>query len=518
MRGGVALCCRFIVHCAPTLPCSSSCLPHAFPLLSCSRVCNWKLCGVASELPNLELAMRTTQTLGKRAALLMLCVMQLAQTASEGVYVRSGLAYVLPPTRACHRAGAAAAQVCLQGGAGTGEGRRRRNTVLTVRIKILEDVVRRVKDPALSYNRKRETVSELEGLLARMRTHAGSNNAGALSDKDPPAAEADLHEHLALTPRYRCREPEASVPILRDAWQPGKDAQIEQTVARMREARVVAVLRGNNAQRITARGLELAACGCRCMEVTLDSPEALHVLRQLRSQLPPTVLLGAATVMSEAQASDAIAAGAMFITSPVAVPGLHPLCRASGILAVPAGLSPTEIYASISTGARAVKVFPASALSPAGLQSLLQLGPFRDTFIMAAGGIEPSDVHAWLSAGAGIIALGSRLVGADSQLASDPPGIQERPASAGGRDFAGLVRSREEAWEVYPCPNLHPCSHLKLWRCLSPAWFSLCLSTVQGPLQDCEIDWQDRGRAAACALFASMNNLSQEEEAGQGEP
>ena len=59
-------------------------------------------------------------------------------------------------------------------------------------------------------------------------------------------------------------------------------------------------------------------------------------------------------------------------------------------------------------------------MSPAGLRAILQLGPFQDTLVMAAGGVRPRDVPDWLAAGAGAVALGTQLVGADVQLATSP--------------------------------------------------------------------------------------------------
>ena len=107
------------------------------------------------------------------------------------------------------------------------------------------------------------------------------------------------------------------------------------------------------------------------------------------------------------------------------------------------GLTPTEIFSNIAAGARAVKVFPASVVSPAGLRAILQLGPFQDTLIMAAGGIRPRDVPDWLAAGAGTVAIGTQLVGADIQLATSPGGgvwdESEVEWEARGRDEAGAL-------------------------------------------------------------------------------
>jgi len=307
---------------------------------------------------------------------------------------------------------------------------RRKKMMLCVRIRIMEDVVRRVNDPALSYHRKRETVEELESYLRRMRTLTAevSETVETVGKIERVGERAAIDEECA--------------------------ARIEQTLAHMRDAKVIAVLRGKNPQRLIARGVDLAQCGCRCMEVTLDSPDALAVLRTLASRLPESVLLGAATVIRREQACDAIAAGAKFVTSPIAAVDLVHVCHQAGVVAIPAGLTPTEIYTNIEAGARAVKVFPASVLSAEGLKSILQLGPFQNTFIMSAGGVLPCDVTTWLEAGADAVALGTQLVGADIKLASSPQG--------GVQGVVGLQ------------------------------------------FHESELEWEEQGRERACRLFASL--------------
>lgn len=72
--------------------------------------------------------------------------------------------------------------------------------------------------------------------------------------------------------------------------------------------------------------------------MTLDSPEALGVVSELRQQLPRSVLLGAATAMGAAQTAQAISAGAMFVTSPIAAVDMIAVCHDAGVLAIPAGI------------------------------------------------------------------------------------------------------------------------------------------------------------------------------------
>ena len=339
----------------------------------------------------------------------------------------------------------------LQAGAGMS---RRQQMTLHVRIKIMEDVVKRLNDPTLEYHRKRETVEELESYLRHIRS---------LRRKLPRKQEEDERgEYFARPAPFAALDGPLQEPHV---VQHRNAQQIEQTLAGMREARVVAVLRGQNAERLVARGLELARCGCKCIEVTLDSPNALETLRSLRAQLPAGVLLGAATVMTAEQALEAISAGAAFVTSPIAAHKLIAASHPVGVLAIPAAFTPTEIYGCITAGARAVKAFPAIALSPKGLKAIRQLGPFDDVFVMAAGGLLPQDAGAWLDAGADAVALGAALVGADVKL-----------------PCAHTLRRREEEEEEVGGGR----------------------GAGQEQKHASEIEWEERGRAEASALFDAL--------------
>ena len=109
---------------------------------------------------------------------------------------------------------------------------RKQRVMLDVRIKIMEDVERRVNDPALDYHRKRETVEELKGYLRRIRK-IGHKLA-------PKQTVEEMSSDFAYTaPNYVSEEVvQGAQPVRR------RKAQIEQTLARIREAKVVAVLRG----------------------------------------------------------------------------------------------------------------------------------------------------------------------------------------------------------------------------------------------------------------------------------
>ena len=168
---------------------------------------------------------------------------------------------------------------------------------------------------------------------------------------------------------------------------------------------VVAVLRAPTADAFSAISDVLVGAGITALEVTLTSRGALEAIAGLRRQLPAHVAIGAGTVLSPDDAKACVDAGAAFLVSPVAVPGLE----SHDVPVYPGAFTPSEIFAASRTGAPLVKLFPASVVGPRYLKDLH--GPLPGVRIMPTGGIEISDVAAWLNAGAAAVGLGGPLIG-----------------------------------------------------------------------------------------------------------
>ncbi|MEV8508303.1 bifunctional 4-hydroxy-2-oxoglutarate aldolase/2-dehydro-3-deoxy-phosphogluconate aldolase [Actinoplanes sp. NPDC051475] len=168
---------------------------------------------------------------------------------------------------------------------------------------------------------------------------------------------------------------------------------------------VVAVLRAPTADAFSAVSDVLVGAGITALEVTLTSRGALEAIAGLRRQLPGHVVVGAGTVLSADDAKASIDAGAAFLVSPVAVPGLE----GYDVPVYPGAFTPSEIFAASRTGAPLIKLFPASAVGPRYLKDLH--GPLPGVRIMPTGGIEIADVTTWLAAGAAAVGLGGPLLG-----------------------------------------------------------------------------------------------------------
>lgn len=78
----------------------------------------------------------------------------------------------------------------------------------------------------------------------------------------------------------------------------------------------------------------LVAGGLPAIEVTLRTPAAVEAIREIAGQVPEAVV-GAGTVISPAQVTEAVAAGARFLVSPGWTDVLLEAMRGSGVPFLP---------------------------------------------------------------------------------------------------------------------------------------------------------------------------------------
>lgn len=151
-----------------------------------------------------------------------------------------------------------------------------------------------------------------------------------------------------------------------------------------------------------------AACrgGLALVEVTLTTPGACAAIAELAAR--PGMLVGAGTVLDATQAEEVIRAGARFVVSPHADARIVDACHAAGVWVAQAGSTPAELLAAHRLGADCVKVFPAETLGgPRFLKLVLDPLPFLR--LMPTGGVDGSNVKAYLSAGAEAVGVATCL-------------------------------------------------------------------------------------------------------------
>jgi 2-dehydro-3-deoxyphosphogalactonate aldolase len=171
---------------------------------------------------------------------------------------------------------------------------------------------------------------------------------------------------------------------------------------------LIAILRGIRPHEAEPVAAALEARGVAIVEVPLNSPEPLDSIARLARGFGERLLIGAGTVMTEAQVAEIAAAGGRLIVTPHADPAVTRAAKARGLLAVPGFFTPAEAFALLAAGADALKLFPAEAGSPAMLRALRAVLP-AGTMVLPVGGMDPTSIPVWRDAGAAGFGIGSAI-------------------------------------------------------------------------------------------------------------
>lgn len=172
-------------------------------------------------------------------------------------------------------------------------------------------------------------------------------------------------------------------------------------------SKLVVVARASAASDYAPVLAALAEAGVQSVELTLTTPGTFDAFAGLRGSFDGD--LGIGTVTNLDQLDRAIAVGADYVVTPITSTALVERAVAAGMPIVPGGLTPTELFASWSAGASAVKVFPAGQVGPGYLKDLR--GPFPDIAVVPSGGVDADSAAAWLAAGAVAVSVGGPLLG-----------------------------------------------------------------------------------------------------------
>lgn len=198
-------------------------------------------------------------------------------------------------------------------------------------------------------------------------------------------------------------------------------------IPRLRQARIIPVVRASTAARAATAVAWLQEAGLRIFEITMTVPEAPALIRALSAD--PDLLVGAGTVPDARTAQACLEAGARFIVAPWVDAALAEPCRDAGACLMLGALTPTEVRAALAAGADVVKIFPAaSAGGPAHIKALRAV--FPDVAFCPTGGVDARNAPDYLAAGAAFVGIGGKLV--DEQL-----------VAAGDR--AAITRAAEDA-------------------------------------------------------------------------
>lgn len=194
-------------------------------------------------------------------------------------------------------------------------------------------------------------------------------------------------------------------------------------MAEIEARRAFAVIRTDTADQGVEAGRACLRGGISLLEITLTIPGALDVIRKLAQE--SGAIVGVGSVTEPAQVRAAAAAGARFSVSPHFDPDVLAETRSQGLLSSMGGVTPTEAMTCHRAGVDVIKIFPASFFGgPGYLKALREPLPFLR--LMPTGGVDESNLRAYLDAGAAGFGLGGSLVDRKSAAAGDWAVVVER--------------------------------------------------------------------------------------------
>lgn len=171
----------------------------------------------------------------------------------------------------------------------------------------------------------------------------------------------------------------------------------------------------------------LVAGGLPALEVTLRTPAALDVIREMASVDGGVV--GAGTLVTPADVAAAVEAGAKFGVSPGATPELLDAAEEAGLPMLPGAATASEAMALLARGYNMLKFFPAEASG--GAPALKAIGaPLPQISFCPTGGVSPKNAGDYLGLSNVVCAGGSWAAPADLVEAGDWAGIETLAAEA----------------------------------------------------------------------------------------
>lgn len=193
-------------------------------------------------------------------------------------------------------------------------------------------------------------------------------------------------------------------------------------VERLWRDRVTAIVRTTKQE---AAALAMAAAvrgGFRHLEFTLTTPGALELITEFSRR--KELVAGAGTVMTPADAENAVRAGAQFLVTPVLDVSVVAAAHRLGVPILPGVHTPTEMWQAHQAGATLLKIFPAVAGGPAAVRAILAPMPFLK--LVPTNGVDAGNAAAYLEAGAVAVGLVNPLFEPDFMAAGRWDDIEER--------------------------------------------------------------------------------------------
>jgi len=188
------------------------------------------------------------------------------------------------------------------------------------------------------------------------------------------------------------------------------------TISTILNNKIIAIIRGADPADVLKIAEALYEGGVRCLEITLNSADALRLIESIATKMDGMITVGAGTVLNANAVHDAVSAGAKFIISPMLDVDVIHKTKDLGAVSIPGAYTPTEIFSAFSNGGDLIKVFPSSA-GPSFIKEVL--APFPYIPLVPTGGINLTNIRDFKNAGAVAFGMGKSLVDTRQKVTPD---------------------------------------------------------------------------------------------------
>lgn len=186
------------------------------------------------------------------------------------------------------------------------------------------------------------------------------------------------------------------------------------TLQRILDGKVIAIVRGISSKDIIQTVQALKDGGITCVEVTFSlkseeqSLDTLKSIQMIKEHFGDSVAVGAGTVLTPENVYRAKEAGAEYIISPNVDEAVIKATKRLGLVSIPGAVTPTEVITAYNWGADIVKLFPAATLGLSYIKALM--GPIDGIPLTAVGGVDASNYGDFINAGCVGVGVGGNLV------------------------------------------------------------------------------------------------------------
>ncbi len=209
-------------------------------------------------------------------------------------------------------------------------------------------------------------------------------------------------------------------------------------VRRLEKGGIIAVIRLSDTRKLNSIIEALSKGGVTALEITMTTPGAIEVIKEISAQTSENFIVGVGTVLDSETARMAILAGAQFVVAPILNIDMIKMAHRYDKAVIPGAFTPTEIMTVWDYGADIVKVFPATALGPKYFKDVH--GPLPQVKLTPTGGVSLANAAEFIRSGACCIGVGSALIEKKFVADSNWPALTELAAAF----VAEIKKGKEE--------------------------------------------------------------------------